>query len=148
MAGIELMEKETMNNLLKPDIAAFILRVSLGTVLLAHSIYLKLFVFTLPGTADFFISIGLPGFLAYLVFMIEAVAGIALVLGVKTRLFSMLIIPVLLGATWVHGSSGWLFTNAGGGWEYPLFLSVMALVQLVLGGGRYALLSANRQTLQ
>ena len=137
-----------MNNLLKPDIAAFILRISLGSVLLAHSVYLKLFVFTLPGTADFFISIGLPGGLAYLVFMIEAVAGAALVLGVRTRLFSVLIIPVLLGATWAHGSSGWLFTNAGGGWEYPLFLSAMALVQLVLGGGRYALLSVNRQTSQ
>jgi putative oxidoreductase len=147
MADTELMEEKTMNNLLKPDIAAFILRVSLGTVLLAHSVYLKLFVFTLPGTADFFISIGLPGLLAYLVFMIEAVAGIALILGVRTRLFSVLIIPVLLGATWAHGSSGWLFTNAGGGWEYPLFLSVMALVQLVLGDGRYALLSTTRQTI-
>jgi len=131
-----------MNNLLKPDIGAFILRVSLGIVLLAHSVYLKLFVFTLPGTADFFLSLGLPGFFAYLVFLIEAIAGVALILGVKTRLFSALIIPVLLGATWAHWSNGWLFSNAGGGWEYPLMLSIIAVVQLNLGEGKYALLLA------
>ncbi len=128
-------------NILKPDMGAFLLRVSLGIVLLAHSVYLKLFIFTLPGTADFFISIGLPGFLAYLVFLIEAIAGVALILGIKTRFFSALVIPVLLGATWAHISNGWLFTNTGGGWEYPLFLTFMALVQLNLGDGKYALLS-------
>lgn len=126
-------------NILKPDMGAFILRISLGVVLLAHSVYLKLFIFTLPGTADFFVSIGLPGFLAYLVFLIEAIAGVALILGIKTRLFSALIIPILLGATWAHASNGWLFTNTGGGWEYPLVLTLMALVQLNLGEGKYAL---------
>ena len=128
----------TLENLINPEVGTFILRVSLGTVLLAHSVYLKLMVFTLPGTAQFFASIGLPGFLAYAVFAIEAIAGIALILGIKTRVFSALIIPVLLGATWAHLSSGWLFSNAGGGWEYPLILSIMALAQLGLGNGKYA----------
>ena len=125
-----------MNNFLKPETGAFILRVTLGSVLLAHSVYLKLIVFTLPGTAQFFTSIGLPGLLAYVVFLIEAVAGIALIMGI--RVFSALVIPVLLGATWAHWSSGWLFTNAGGGWEYPLILSLMALVQMGLGSGMYS----------
>ena len=128
-----------MNTLLKPEFAAFILRISLGSVLLAHSVYLKMIVFTLPGTAQFFGSIGLPGFLAYAVFAIEAIAGVALILGVQTRFFATLAIPVLLGATWAHWSSGWLFTNSGGGWEYPLFLTVMAFVQVSLGNGKYAL---------
>jgi len=127
-----------MNILLKPELGTFILRVALGGVLLAHSVYLKLIVFTLPGTAQFFISIGLPGLLAYLVFLIEAVAGIALILGIKTRLFSALVIPVLLGATWAHLSNGWLFTNTGGGWEYPLILSLMALALIGLGSGKYS----------
>jgi len=128
-----------MNTLFKPEFAAFILRISLGTVLLAHSVYLKLLVFTLPGTAQFFSSIGLPGFLAYVVFAVEAIAGIALILGVHSRWFAALAIPVLLGATWAHWPSGWLFTNNGGGWEYPLFLSLMAVVQVGLGNGKYAL---------
>ena len=104
-------------------------------------------VFTLPGTAQFFASIGLPGFLAYAVFLIEAVAGVALILGVKTRVFSALVIPVLLGATWAHSSSGWLFSNEGGGWEYPLILSIMALAQLGLGDGKYAINSVRNNTL-
>jgi len=128
-----------MNNFLTPDFGAFISRVSLGMVLLIHSAYLKLMVFTLPGTAAFFGSLGLPEFSAYIVFSIEVIAGIALILGVKTRLFAALVIPVLAGATWAHLGSGWLFTNTGGGWEYPLFLTAMAFVQLCLGDGKFAL---------
>jgi putative oxidoreductase len=128
-----------MNTLLKPELGAFILRITLGTVLLAHSIYLKLIIFTLAGTAEFFASIGLPGSLAYAVFTIETIAGLALILGLHSRFFAALVIPVLLGATWAHIGNGWLFTNTGGGWEYPLFLSMMAIVQLSLGNGLYAL---------
>jgi len=47
-----------------------ILRVGLGTMWVAHAL-LKLLAFTLPGTAQFFQSIGLPGVLAYPVFVIE-----------------------------------------------------------------------------
>lgn len=136
-----LAEQEiiTMNNLLNSDTSAFILRISLATVLLAHSIYLKLVVFTLAGTAQYFGSIGLPEVLAYFVFAAEVVAGVALLLGFKTRFFSALVIPVLLGATWAHAKNGWLFTNAGGGWEYPLLLTLMAVVQIGLGDGKYAI---------
>jgi putative oxidoreductase len=62
------------------DIGTLILRVSLGLVLLAHSVYLKAVVFTLPGTAAYFASIGLPALSAYVVFLVEAVAGIGLIL--------------------------------------------------------------------
>ncbi|MEQ3694059.1 MAG: DoxX family protein [Thalassolituus sp.] len=128
-----------MNRILNPDISTFISRSALGIVLVAHSLYLKLIVFTLAGTAQFFGSIGLPETLAYIVFSVEAVAGVALLLGFKTRLFSALVIPILLGATWAHSANGWLFTNAGGGWEYPLLLTIMAVAQLGMGDGKYAI---------
>ena len=128
-----------MNPIITSDISTSLLRISLGVVLLAHSLYLKLVVFTLAGTAQFFASIGLPEILAYLVFFIEAIAGAALLLGIYSRFFSLLIIPVLLGATWAHAQNGWLFTNTGGGWEYPLILSIMALAQVGLGDGKYAI---------
>jgi putative oxidoreductase len=145
-----LAEQEviTMNHLLNSDTSAFILRISLAQVLLAHSLYLKLAVFTLAGTAQYFGSIGLPEVLAYFVFAAEVVAGVALLLGFKTRFFSALIIPVLLGATWAHSTNGWLFTNTGGGWEYPLLLTLMAVVQIGLGDGKYAIstyFSSSRQ---
>jgi putative oxidoreductase len=118
---------------------AFITRISLGLVLIVHSVYLKLVVFTLPGTADFFVSLGLPYAGAYAVFAVESLAGLALVLGYRVRLAAAAVIPVLLGATWVHWSNGWLFTNQGGGWEYPLFLAAVAAAQVFLGAGSYAL---------
>jgi putative oxidoreductase len=114
-------------------------RVSLGLVLIAHSVYLKLVVFGLPGTAQFFASIGLPAALAYIVFAIEAVAGVALVIGWQSRIAALAVVPILLGATWAHWSTGWLFTNAGGGWEYPALLSILAVAQALLGDGAYAI---------
>jgi putative oxidoreductase len=55
------------NNSLAPW-GATLLRVSLGLMFLAHSVILKLGVFTLAGTAAYFESLGLPAFTAYLVF--------------------------------------------------------------------------------
>ena len=123
---------------------ALISRVGLGIVLLAHSVYLKAVVYTLPGTASFFASIGLPGALAYLVFAVETVAGVALIVGYKVRLASLAVVPVLLGASWVHLANGWLFTNEGGGWEYPLFLAAVAVAQTFLGAGSYAVDNRSR----
>jgi len=122
--------------------AAFLLRIALGSMFIAHAL-LKLLVFTLPGTVSFFESVGLPGFLAYVTTFAELAGGVALLLGFQVRWIALALIPVLLGATWVHSSNGWLFTSANGGWEYPAFLSVAALVQVLLGAGAFAL-SRNR----
>ena len=116
-----------------------LLRISLGVMFIAHSVLLKHFMFTLPGTAGYFESIGLPGFLAYAVFGMEAVGGILLVLGVRTREVSAALIPVLIGALWVHAGNGWVFSANGGGWEYPLYLIVLVVAQVLLGLGAFAL---------
>ena len=105
-----------------------LLRVSLGLMFIAHSVILKYLAFTLPGTAQYFASIGLPGSLAYVVFAAEAIGGVLLVLGIQTRWVALALVPVLIGATWAHIGNGWVFSNANGGWEYPLFLIVVALV--------------------
>ena len=118
---------------------ATLLRVSLGLMFLAHSVILKLGVFTLAGTAGYFESLGLPAFTAYLVFAAEAVGGLLLVLGVQVRWVSLALIPVLAGALWVHSGNGWVFSAEGGGWEYPLFLIVLAVVQAMIGDGALAL---------
>ena len=120
------------------QIAAFALRLSLGVMYLAHSIILKYLTFTLAGTAQFFESLGLPAALAYLTFAGEALGGIALVLGFKSRLVSLALIPVLLGAFWVHSGNGWVFSAANGGWEYPLFLIAISGVVALLGNGAFA----------
>lgn len=119
------------------DLAALVLRVALGTMFIAHAL-LKYFVFTLPGTAQFFGSLGLPGALGYVVFAVELVGGILLVAGVRTRAVALTLVPVLLGATWAHAGNGWLFTSPNGGWEYPAFWTVALLVQALLGSGAFA----------
>jgi putative oxidoreductase len=118
--------------------AALVMRVSLGAMFIAHAL-LKYFVFTLPGTAQFFASLGLPGFLGYATFAAELVGGTLLIAGVKTRAVSIALLPVLIGATWAHAGNGWLFTSANGGWEYPAFLTMAVVVQALLGDGAYAL---------
>ena len=79
-----------------PAYGVALLRVSLGIMWIAHAL-LKLLVFTLPGTAAYFASVGLPGLLAYPVFAIEIVGGAALVLGVYARQASLALVPIMAG---------------------------------------------------
>jgi putative oxidoreductase len=118
--------------------AAFVLRVALGLMFVAHAL-LKYFVFTLAGTAQFFGSLGLPPGLGYLTFGAELVGGVLLVLGVRTRYVATAMIPILVGATWAHAGNGWVFSAPNGGWEYPAFLTVATCVQVLLGDGAWAL---------
>jgi putative oxidoreductase len=123
-----------------------LLRVALGTMFLAHSVIYMLMTLTLAGTADFFVSIGLPRWLAYATFAAEAIGGVLLILGIKTRWVALALAPILLGATWAHVGNGWLFAAPGGGWEYPLYLFVLAIAQAMLGDGAYALMPSTPRT--
>jgi putative oxidoreductase len=116
-----------------------LLRLTAGIALLAHSLYLKVFVFTMSGTSGFFESIGLPGVLAWLVLGVEVTTGVMLVLGFKTRYAALAAIPVLLGATWAHSGNGWLFSSTGGGWEYPAFWTAVLIAIALCGDGAYVL---------
>jgi putative oxidoreductase len=122
----------------RADVAALLLRLSLGTMFVAHGL-LKVLVFTPAGTAAFFVSQGFPGWSAHLVIAMELLGGVALILGVYSRYVSLALVPVLLGALVVHLPNGWLFTAAKGGWEYPAFLLMATLVQALLGDGALAL---------
>ena len=127
-----------MTNYSNADYAATILRVSSGVLFLAHGL-LKVNVFTIAGTVGYFESLGLPGLFAYLTIFAELAGGAALIAGVATRLAALALIPVLLGATWVHSANGWLFSAEGGGWEFPLFWAVVLGAIALLGSGVYAL---------
>ena len=118
--------------------AATLLRVSLGVMFIGHSLILKHLTFTLPGTAQYFESLGLPGLFAYLVFFAELIGGVLLILGIQTRLVALALVPVLVGALWVHAGNGWVFSAEGGGWEYPVFLIAASAVQALLGDGALA----------
>jgi putative oxidoreductase len=121
----------------KTEIAALLLRLGLGTMFIAHGL-LKVMVFTLPGTVGFFEQVGFPGWLAYAVPFAAIGGGILLIAGVRVSLVSLGLLPVLLGALYVHLGSGWVFSNPNGGWEYPAFLVLASIVQALLGPGKFS----------
>jgi len=118
--------------------AALLLRMALGIMFVAHGL-LKVLVFTVPGTVQFFGSLGLPPIVAYGTIAAEIVGGALLILGVYSRWVSLALMPVLLGAAWAHWGNGWVFSAQGGGWEYPVFLAAAAAAQFFLGDGAFSL---------
>ena len=117
---------------------ALIVRVALGVMWLSHA-GLKWFVFTVPGFAGWLDSQGLPDFMAWPVFLLEALGGLCILLGFYGRQVSLLLLPVLLVATSTHLANGWVFTSAGGGWEYPVFLIAVSVAHVLMGDGAFAL---------
>ncbi|EMH4164883.1 DoxX family protein [Pluralibacter gergoviae] len=125
--------------------AALLLRLALAVLFFAH-FGLKFFVFTPAGTAKFFASLGLPGWLAYITMAVEFFGAIALVLGIYTRIVAVILIPVLLGAIFtVHGPAGFFFTNPNGGWEFPAFWIIGLIALALIGDGKYALKPTTRR---
>ncbi|MEK3936293.1 DoxX family protein [Sporosarcina sp. FSL W7-1349] len=113
----------------KNEIGALLLRLVLGLVFLANGV--TKFQGGIGNTAGWFESIGIPGFLAYAVGTIELVGGIALILGLGTRIVSMLLGIIMIGAIFtVNLSAGFL-----NGYVLDLVLLVLA-VHLVLNGSK------------
>ena len=118
--------------------AAFVLRLALGLMFLAHGLT-KLLVFTPAGTAGYFQSVGFPGWIAYPVIAFEVIGGAFLILGVFARWIAAISTVELLVASTVHFGNGWSFANTNGGWEYPVFLAAAALALALIGDGAWAL---------
>lgn len=120
-----------------------VLRLALGSMWIAHAL-LKYLVFTLPGFAGFLASQGLPAFMAWPVFLLELLGGLAILAGFHGRWVSLALMPVMAVALSTHVANGWLFTNAGGGWEYPLFLLAASFAHALLGDGALAITGRGR----
>lgn len=125
-----------------PDLAATLLRVTMGIFFLAH-VWLKLVIFTPAGTVAFFQSLGFPSFLAYVVIAAELLGALALIAGVRVRLVALALLPILLGSIYPHWDAGFFFSNEGGGWEFPAFWAIALVVQALLGNGAWALSRGN-----
>jgi putative oxidoreductase len=111
---------------------------------LAH-VALKIFVFSVPGFVGYFGSLGLPAILAYCVIALELLGGLALILGIYATWVALPLAAEMLGTiVFAHGHNGWLFTNQGGGWEYPAFWTIALVALYLLGDGAMALKPAPR----
>jgi putative oxidoreductase len=117
---------------------AFVLRAALGVMFLAHA-YLKVGVFGVAGFEGFLAQSGLPTALAWPIILGEVLGGLAILAGFYSRLVSVALLPILLGAFFIHAPNGWVFNAPNGGWEYPAFLPVAALAHALIGEGAFAL---------
>lgn len=119
---------------LKTEVGALILRIALGITFFVHG-FVK---FSGPGgiggQADWFSSIGLPGFLAYVVAIIELVGGFALIIGLGTKVISALLAIIMIGATLkVKLSLGFLGNEQMAGYELDVALFAMAAYLAISG---------------
>ena len=119
---------------------ATLLRVTLGAMYVSHA-WFKITAFGIAGFAGWLDSLGLPGFMAGPVIALELIGGILILTGFYARYVSIALLPVLAVASWVHLPNGLIFSNANGGWEYPVFLMIASVVQALIGDGALALKS-------
>lgn len=120
------------------DIGLAIIRVVLGVVFLAHGGQ-KLFVYGLAGVAGAFGQMGVPaaGFVGPAVALVEFFGGIALILGILTRIAAVGVGSIMIGAILlVHLPAGFF---APQGYEFPLTLLAAAATIVITGAGRYSL---------
>ena len=119
------------------DAGLALLRVVLGGVFIAHGAQ-KLFVYGFGGVTGAFTQMGapMPGITGPLVSLLEFFGGIALVIGLLTRLSSLGLAAVMVGAiTLVHAAAGFFNPN---GIEFPLTLMAGALALALAGPGAYS----------
>ena len=116
--------------------ARTILRIITGFLFAAHG-WQKFNEFTIAGTQAAFAQMGVPAanLVAPVVATLELVGGIALILGVLTRMFAALLAVNMLGALFlVHATAG-IFA-ATGGYELVLILAAAALAVALVGAGK------------
>jgi putative oxidoreductase len=117
-------------NRLQP-LAQLVMRLALGAIMIAHG-YRKVFG-GFHRHMDMVASLGLPSWMAYLSTGTEFFGGIAIILGLGTRFFSLAFAIEMGVAIWkVHFKSG---LTGQGGYEFPLALVTIALALACFGGG-------------
>ncbi|MFD1708194.1 DoxX family protein [Siminovitchia sediminis] len=108
------------------EIGKIVLRIILGLTFFIHG--LAKFQDGISNTVGFFDSIGIPGFLAYAVAAIELVGGIALILGLGTRVIAILFAVILAGAILTAKlPAGFLGNGQMAGYELDLALLAMSI---------------------
>jgi len=138
------------------ELALLLLRLALGGVMWAHGAQKLLGLFGghgPQGTVRMVTSMGLPPALGWLVIAVEFFGGIAIVLGVLSRLAALgFAVQMVVAIVKVHWANGFFMNWAaqpgrGEGYEFPLVLAVVSLALLVSGPGRYALFGRTRNLL-
>ncbi|MEM1137977.1 MAG: DoxX family protein [Bacteroidota bacterium] len=120
-----------MNNISNSSItlriATFLLRLSIGIMFFLHGIG-KAFLVEFDTVVLSFINKGFPVWTAYASTGAEILAGLFLIIGFYTQWAAISLIPITIGIIAYHFPNGWVFHNAGGGWEYPQLILISLIV--------------------
>lgn len=124
----------------KPDVAALILRVSLGGLLFFHGWHKV--VAGIDPIINMLGQYGIPAIVGYGVYIGEVIAPVLLVLGILCRLSSLAILGTMFVAWLLVGVNKTFQLNAVGAWaiEDLLLYAAMAVVVLFLGCGKYSVM--------
>ena len=117
--------------------AVLLLRLVLAGIMIAHG-WAKFH--AMHQQTQFVHSLGMPGWFAYLSLAAEFGGGILLLIGLLTRLASLIILlDMLVAILKVHLPNGFLGAPGRLGYEYPLALAAIAVVLMLVGGGAFSL---------
>ena len=119
------------------DLGLVVLRVLLGVIFAAHG-WQKLFVYGIAGVTGAFTKMGapLPAITGPLVGALELFGGIALALGLLTRLVALGLAVDMLGAiVLVHAAAGFFMPQ---GMEFVLALFAGAAALALTGAGAFS----------
>ncbi len=117
--------------------APLVLRVATGLVFAMHG-YQK-FMGGVEGVTGFLgsLSFPLPGVFAIILIAAELLGGIALIIGLGTRIAAkILAIVAFVAFLTVHASKGFFLT--GGGYEYIMLIFAASVSLMITGGGKWA----------
>lgn len=107
-------------------LGVFILRLVVGLTFFLHG--LAKFQGGIENTVGFFESLGILGFLAYIVAIIELVGGIMLILGLKTKFVGALLVIIMAVAIFkVKLAAGFMGNGKMAGYEFDLLLLTASL---------------------
>jgi putative oxidoreductase len=130
------------------DWTGLITRLTIGLILFAHGAQKMLGLFGgygFSGTMGFFTrTMHLPWILGFAVIMIEFFGSILLIAGFASRIWSILVVALMLGIIFTsHIPNGffmnWYGSQAGEGYEYHLLMIGLAIATFLNGSGRYSI---------
>jgi putative oxidoreductase len=123
----------------------FLLRVAIGADWIVHA-FLK--TYRGMNTHEALLAKnGIPSLLAWPTFSLEVIGGLSILLGWYSRQWSAFLLIFLAVVVWIKWPVGWLYSNSGGGWEYPLFWLFAQAALVLCGDGAFALRSSPKKKL-
>ena len=122
------------------DLGKLLLRISVGLVLLFHGIA------KIQGGVEWIKGplgqLGLPGFIAYGVYLGEVVGLLMVILGFRARIGAALMVANMVMAIFLaHRNQIFTLKEQGGGWAIELDALILlgALAVFFFGGGKYGI---------